>query len=153
MNNQVGLLLGDQPRYQRLIGDVADDEVRLRVNRIFVTCRELVEDDDLFARIDERKDKMASDVARAARDQYRHQRPAAAALCCPCCTVIGFSVSCVTIRSMVNSGRCFNSMYMRPTYSPSSPNNMSWALPRISMIVVRLVQPSTTCPVAQLPSV
>ncbi len=73
MNDRVNLVFDNQPRYERVVADIADDEARLRVNGVPEARREIVEHDDLFARIDEGKHHMASDIARAARNQQSHE--------------------------------------------------------------------------------
>ena len=55
----------------------------------------------------------------------------------------------VSTRSTTSNGRRLASIYNRPKYSPNTPNISNLAPPKISMRVIRLVQPSTTWPDSQ----
>jgi hypothetical protein len=72
MDDRFDLVLGDQPADQRLIAAVALDECRLGRDRPGKAGREVVEDDDGLARVDQLPDHMAADVAGAAGDKYAH---------------------------------------------------------------------------------
>ena len=73
MDDRVDLVLPDQPLEQWLVADVAVDQHRLRGNRPGEAGREIVENDDPLAGIDQVPHHMAADIAAAASDQYAHR--------------------------------------------------------------------------------
>src|SRR5262249_62013047 len=68
MDNGVDLVLRDQRGHARLISDVADDKRRALRYRPIKTGREVVEQHDALAGIDERMNHVAFDIAGAAGD-------------------------------------------------------------------------------------
>ena len=74
MDDGVDLVLGDDAADERLVADVAGDELRLRRDRPAEAGREIVEDDDLLAGIDQLPDHVTADVAGAAGDEHAHER-------------------------------------------------------------------------------
>ena len=74
MHHRVELMLGHQPRQQRLVADVAFDEFRLWRHRPPVSRRQIVEHNYVFRGIGQRQHHVAADVARSARYQNAHAR-------------------------------------------------------------------------------
>src|SRR5215472_7821032 len=72
MDDRVDAALGDDRGDERLIASIADDERRAFGDRPIETGREIVENDDLFAGIDQLVHHMASDIAGAAGDEHGH---------------------------------------------------------------------------------
>ncbi len=60
---------------QRLIADIALNELHLGGNRPPEPGRQIVEHDNLLAAIEQFEHHVAADVTRPTRDQHRHVRP------------------------------------------------------------------------------
>ena len=72
VDDGVDAVLADEPRHQRLIAGLADDERHARRHSPAMPGRKIVEDDDAFAGVDQIMHHLAADIARAAGDQDRH---------------------------------------------------------------------------------
>ena len=72
MDDRLDPVLLDEPADQGLVAAVALDEMRLRRDRPVEAGRQIVEDDHLFAGIDEMPDHVAADIAGSAGDQNAH---------------------------------------------------------------------------------
>ena len=72
MNHGVDAVLCDRPRHQCLIADVADQELCFRRHRPVESGREIVDHNHTLAGVDQRIDRLATNVAGAAGDQDRH---------------------------------------------------------------------------------
>ena len=65
-------MLADDGAHEILVADIADDQRRLRRHRPAEAGRQIVEDDDALAGVDEFENHMAADIAGAAGDQDAH---------------------------------------------------------------------------------
>src|SRR6202040_1683463 len=72
MDDGVDAMLADQPRHQRLIAGLADDQRPPLGDRPVEARRQIVEHDHALAGIGELVDHVAADIAGAARDQDCH---------------------------------------------------------------------------------
>ena len=72
VDDGVDPVVTDEPRHQRLIAGLADDQRHAFGNRRAMSRREIVEDDHPLAGIDEVAHHLAADIAGAAGDQDRH---------------------------------------------------------------------------------
>ena len=70
VHDRIDLVLRQQPRHQRMIADIADDEFA-GGDRLPEALAEIVEDDDLLAGLAQLPHHVAADVAGAAGDQDR----------------------------------------------------------------------------------
>ncbi len=72
MDDGVDAVLAHDRAHEILIADVADDERRLGRHRPPEARRQVVEDDDLFAGLEELENHVAADVAGPARNENSH---------------------------------------------------------------------------------
>ncbi len=75
MGDRVDRMLLDQARDQRRVAGVADDELRPFRDTPGESGREIVENDDGLAGVEEAKRHMATDIAGAAGNQNAHPQP------------------------------------------------------------------------------
>lgn len=80
MHDCADAVFGDQAHDDQRIGNIAKHEARARIDIGPHAGREVVEHDDLLARVAERKYHMAADITGAARDQNCHRRPVLSSL-------------------------------------------------------------------------
>jgi len=79
VDDRFDIVLPDQRGDQRLVADIADDQLHPLGQRLGKSGREIVEHQHPLAGIDEIVHRMAADIARAARDQDGH------GVCPRCC--------------------------------------------------------------------
>jgi len=72
MRDSVDFMLPENGFHERHIAKIADDEFRWGPHRGTEAGRKIVENDGLFARVEERQHHMSADVARSASYENRH---------------------------------------------------------------------------------
>ena len=72
MNDGVDRIAGEQPAQKRRIADIALDELGRIGHRPAEAGRQIVEHDDILARVEQFEDHMAADEAGPTRDQNSH---------------------------------------------------------------------------------
>ena len=69
MGDRIDFMFVDQPRDQFAVAEIADRQRRGRGHGPGESGRQIVDDDDLFAGVDQPQSHMAADIAGAAGDQ------------------------------------------------------------------------------------
>ena len=72
MDDFLDAVLGDGLGDEILVAEISHDKRDTFGNRPPKACREIIENDDLFAAIQEFQNHMAADIASPTRHQYRH---------------------------------------------------------------------------------
>jgi hypothetical protein len=75
MDDGVDFVLRDQSRHEGLVAGLPDDELHALRHRPVEAGREVVEDDDALAGIDECIDHVTADIAGAAGDKNCNSKP------------------------------------------------------------------------------
>ena len=75
MDYRIDCVFADDRGDELDVTNIADDERRFRRDSPLEAGRKPIEDNDVFARVQQLPDHMAANIARTTRHQHRHEPP------------------------------------------------------------------------------